>query len=58
MAFPREPQSTLENMEFLIGNTATPVYGRYILKAELAHRVISVFVERGERSDLVDWEEI
>jgi hypothetical protein len=58
MAVPRETQSGVSDMEFLMGNTGTPIRGRYILKSELADKLVSFFVEAGGRSDAVEWEEI
>jgi len=58
VAVPREPQFGFHDMEFLAGNTPTPIRGRYILRAELAEKVISFFVETGIKSELVEWEEI
>jgi hypothetical protein len=58
MAMPREPRLGVNDMEFLMGNTPTPVHGRYILSAELVEKVISFFVETGKKSELVKWEQI
>jgi hypothetical protein len=60
MAVPREPQFGVKEIEFLMGDTPTPVHRRYILRAELAEKVIAFFVETetGKKSELVDWEEI
>jgi len=58
MAVPGEPPLGAQDMEFLIGNTPTPVSRRYILGAELAEKVISYFVGTGKKSESVEWEEI
>ena len=58
MAMPRMAQSDAADMEFLIGNTLTPIPSRYILKFELADKLVAVFAETGRRSDAVAWEEI
>ena len=58
MAMPREQRLGVNDMEFLMGNTPTPVHGRYILSAELVEKVISFFVETGKKSELVKWEQI
>jgi hypothetical protein len=58
MAVPKESQSDARDMEFLIGNTQTPISRRHILRLELAREVISVFVQMGERAESVGWEEI
>jgi hypothetical protein len=58
MAVPREAQSRVPDMEFLMGNTGTPIRGRYVLKSELADELVSFFVKTGGRSDAAEWEEI
>jgi hypothetical protein len=58
MAVQREAQSNIQPIEFLIGNTPTPIGGRYVLKSKVADKVISFFVETGDKSSLVEWEEI
>jgi hypothetical protein len=58
MAVPKELQLGAQSMEFLMGNTPTPVHHRYILRAGFAEKVISFFVETGQKSESVEWAEI
>jgi hypothetical protein len=58
VAVPREPQFGFQDMEFLAGNTPTPIHGRYILRAELSEKVICFFVDTRKKSELVEREEI
>jgi hypothetical protein len=46
------------HVEFLIGNTATPVPLRYCMPYETLLKIASRFVETGERYSGVQWEEI
>ena len=47
-----------EYLEFLIGNTPTPVPRRYVLPFDLVKEVAVHFARTGERSPAVLWEEI
>jgi hypothetical protein len=58
MAVAREPQLVVQDLEFLIGSTPTPIHRRCILSAELAENLISFFIRTGKKSELVEWEEI
>jgi hypothetical protein len=58
MAVPKELQLGAQDMEFRMGNTSTPVHHRYILRVGLAEKVISFFVETGQKSESVEWTEI
>lgn len=44
-------------MEFLLGDTATPIDGRYRLSIRTLQDLIEVFIDSGERSASVLWEE-
>jgi hypothetical protein len=47
-----------EYREFLMGNEPTPVPERYCIPPELAEDVAVHFVQEGERSSRVTWEEV
>ncbi|HLW90519.1 MAG TPA: Imm1 family immunity protein [Roseiarcus sp.] len=47
-----------DDLEFLIGNTVTPVLFRYALSQDTLRRIIRSFFETGEPSRDVRWEEI
>jgi hypothetical protein len=44
-------------VEFLIGNTPTPVSMRYILPFEKVKQIVNYFLETGARSAKVSWED-
>ena len=44
--------------EFLMGNTATPVPKHYCIAFDMAKQLAVHFLETGDRSPLVSWEEI
>jgi hypothetical protein len=52
------PRDTNNCVDFLIGDTPTPIPRRYCLPMELVKRIASDFVDTGERSADVHWEEI
>jgi hypothetical protein len=58
VAVASNPIAEDEDMEFLCGNTATPVSMRYILPFEKVKEIASYFLETGARSATVRWEEI
>jgi hypothetical protein len=58
MAVSNEAGYNDEFMEFLTANTSTPVPTRYCLPMERIKKIAAEFVESGERSTIVDWEEI
>jgi hypothetical protein len=43
--------------EFDVGGTPTPIDGRYILSFEFIKEVVREFINRGERSTQINWEE-
>jgi hypothetical protein len=45
-------------VEFLAGGTATPVSKRYCLPLDFVFELAAHFIESGQRSTLVEWEEI
>jgi len=52
------PTAEEEDIEFLCGNTPTPVSVRYTLPFEKVKEIASYFLETGGRSATVPWEEI
>ena len=44
--------------EFVINNTITPVPDRYSIPFETAKQIAAHFLETGQRSPLVSWEEV
>jgi hypothetical protein len=49
---------TPEYIEFLIGNTATPVSSRYSVPLAVAAEIGEYFQKTGERTPAVRWEEV
>ena len=47
-----------EHVEFLMGDTPTPIAARYILPFSLVMEIIAHFGETGERSAKVAWEAV
>lgn len=47
-----------EAVDFLIGDTPTPVPGRYCLPFALVREIAFYFQETGGRNPIVDWEQI
>jgi hypothetical protein len=47
-----------EYVEFLMGNTPTPVPKRFCLPFGIVKEIAAHFIETGERSPAVSWEEI
>jgi hypothetical protein len=45
-------------VEFLAGNTPTPISRRFCLPIRVVERIVREFIERGETSEFVGWEEI
>lgn len=54
---PAEPEPNIEEMEFVVGGTATPIDARYCFAFELVKDIAADFVEQGEPSSVVRWEE-
>ena len=46
------------DMEFVVGDTATPIDGRYRLPFDTLTEIVAEFVTSGERSSEVSWEEL
>jgi immunity protein Imm1 of predicted polymorphic toxin system len=44
--------------DFWVGNTPTPIHKRYCLPFETVKEIAAYFIETGERSSDVSWEEI
>jgi hypothetical protein len=47
-----------EYVEFLVGDTPTPIPQRFFLPFEAVKRIAAYFIETGERSPAFSWEEI
>lgn len=58
MAVAREKCREQDHAEFLVGNTPTPVPRRYCIPFEAMKEIAAYFIETGERSPAVSWEEI
>jgi len=58
MAMSRRPPMKRGCVEFLCGNTPTPVAARYILSSEELREIALHFIRTGERSDSVSWQEL
>jgi hypothetical protein len=58
VAVPPRPHRTSGDVEFLTGNTATPVPARNILSFDELRQIALHFLETGERSDVVAWEPV
>jgi hypothetical protein len=54
---PTASESTVKEMDFLVGGTATPIRGRYCLAFATFKNVVAKFVSTGNRSRAVNWEE-
>lgn len=58
MALAEDPSNVEGEIEFLIGDTASAVPGRFFLPYEILVDVAATFVSSGERSSHVVWEEL
>lgn len=58
LALAPEKHCDQEYVEFLVGDTPTPVPGRFCLPFEAVRDIAAFFVETGKRSPTVSWEEI
>jgi hypothetical protein len=58
MAVSQTPPMKNGDVEFLTANTLTPIPARYILSFDEFKQIALHFLETGERSDAVKWEEI
>jgi hypothetical protein len=58
MALGTDTESPGEYLEFLIGDTPTPVPRRYGLPFELVKEVAVYFRQTGQCSPAISWEEI
>jgi hypothetical protein len=58
VAVASNPTAEDGDIEFLLGNTATPVSVRHILPFEKVKEIAGYFLETGARSAKVCWEEI
>jgi hypothetical protein len=47
----------IDEMEFAVGGTATPIDRRYLLKAEVVDEIVEAFVTTGEPCKRLAWEE-
>ena len=53
-----EPSARHQEMEFVVGDTTTPINGRYRLPFHTVKEVVATFVASGQRSRAVKWEEL
>ncbi len=58
MAVAPSEQDANEYVEFLIANTPTPVSKRYCMPREQVRQIAAYFLETGDRSPDISWEEI
>jgi hypothetical protein len=58
LAVAQEKCCELDHVEFHVGGTATPIPQRFCLPFEALKEIVAYFVETGERSPAVSWEEI
>jgi hypothetical protein len=58
MAVGVNPESSREYVEFLTGNTPTPIPSRYVIPFEVVKEIAVHFRQTGERSPALSWEEI
>jgi len=54
---PTEQGSTVDEMEFVVGGTATPIDGKYCLPFATVKKVVADFAASGSQSAAVNWEE-
>jgi hypothetical protein len=58
MAMPRAGASDHADMEFLVGDTPTPIDGRYRIAFDELCEIVAEFVTTGARTTKVSWEEL
>jgi Immunity protein Imm1 len=58
LALAPEKHCDQEYAEFLVGDTPTPIPGRFCLPLDKVKDIAAYFVETGGRSPVVSWEEI
>jgi hypothetical protein len=58
MALSRDPPTRTDDPKFLYGGTLTPIPARYALSFGQFKQIAQYFLETGERSNSVLWEEI
>jgi hypothetical protein len=58
MAVSRNPAAHPPEMDFLVGGTATPIAGRYLVPFDTVTEIVAEFVNSGEKSNVVSWEEL
>jgi hypothetical protein len=58
MAVSNGVASGRNEMEFLVGDTPTPIDGRYRIAFDELREVVAEFVATGERSNRVSWEDL
>jgi hypothetical protein len=58
MAVSSEVIEAGESVDFLAGNTPTPIPRRFCLAFDLVERIASEFVEHGKKSAVVSWEDV
>ena len=58
MAVSKTGPSDRSDMEFLVGDTPTPIDGRYRVPFDAVREIVAQFVTTGQRSSNVSWEEL
>ncbi len=58
MAVSNAGASGRHDMEFLVGDTPTPIDGRYRITSDELREIVGEFVATGERCTRVSWEEL
>jgi Immunity protein Imm1 len=53
-----DPTGHHQRMEFVVGDTATPIDGRYRLPIRTVRELVATFITSGGRSNCVEWEEL
>jgi hypothetical protein len=58
LAVASEKSCEQEHVEFLVGNTPTPIPQRFCIPFDAVKEIARHFIETGQRSPAVTWEEI
>jgi hypothetical protein len=57
MAMAASTSSEQRDLEFAIGDTMTPIAGKYLVPIEVVAAIVEDFIAAGQRSDRVAWAE-
>jgi hypothetical protein len=55
---PNESHASADDVSFSVGGTDTPIARRYCIPFQRVQQIVAHFMETGNRSPTVDWEEI